>query len=102
MSKSYASSPWKIIRRHNSVADSRVIVTDDRVQTHIAYITPGDGLGHETETVLSTIAAASELLAALKAMVKRYGSPEGWPLDPDVSSEEISARAAIAKAEGGK
>lgn len=94
--KVYTQTPWKVERRAES--GDYIVTTDDRVQTHIAYIVPANGLGYETDDVLSLIGAASDLQAALAALVDKL---RGWPM-PGMRDEYEAAVRALILAEGGK
>ena len=92
MATSYASTPWKACSRDET---RRIIVRDS----------DGLGIAHvfglidaETDANARLIAAAPELLAALRLMLREYDAlrleqPERWP------TAAAAARAAIARVE---
>lgn len=93
--------PWKVGRsiRSRLMGSDQVVEIQDQRDQMVALLYTDNRGGDEDGANARLLAAAPDLLAALKAVVSRHdGYQDG--LGPCVCEGHVAARAAIAKAEG--
>ena len=87
----HTQGPWKL---HTHINGGQCLVTDNEEMTHIMLISEARGMGQSAEANARLIAAAPELLEALK-----WVSSHGYAGGKSFGEVEI-VKKAIAKAEG--
>ncbi len=94
--EAHTPAPWKL---HRHVNGGQCLVTDNEAMTHIMLISEARGMGHAAEANVRLIAAAPELLEALKNMLDDNAITQYCQF-PQYKALFERARAAVVKAKG--
>ena len=97
---SHTPGPWNVARTQ-STHSHPTRFWETLVESSDGLVAVGHGLTHqESDANAALVAAAPELLAALKTIAENSAEENEWDAVEKLHANETLARAAIAKAEG--